>query len=152
MTDMHIGKWKITVKDFAWCIFCLILVLCFFVGLFLYNRNAATAVLSGASTAVSIVLSIVAILYTMIEGDHSSQVNKDSQNKLESIDMHLKEVTDKLTELKELDKRIKYVGPKLDTIVQRIEQSSQSGDVPIDDDIKRNIEYLLTYINEDIDE
>lgn len=149
---MHIGKWKITMKDFAWFIVCLILVLCFFVGLFLNNKVGATAVLSGASTAVSIVLSIVAILYTMIEGANSSQVNQDSQNKLESIDMHLKDVTDKLAELRELDKRIKYVGPKLDTIVQRIEQSSQSTEVLIDDDIKRNIEYLMNYINDDIDE
>lgn len=76
----------------------------------------------------------------------------NSQNKLESIDMHLKDVTDKLAELRELDKRIKYVGPKLDTIVQRIEQSSQSTEVLIDDDIKRNIEYLMNYINDDIDE
>ncbi len=149
---MHIGKWKITMKDFAWFIVCLILVLCFFVGLFLHNKVGATAVLSGASTAVSIVLSIVAILYTMIEGANSFQVNQDSQNKLESIDMHLKDVTDKLAELRELDKRIKYVGPKLDTIVQRIEQSSQSTEVLIDDDIKRNIEYLMNYINDDIDE
>lgn len=150
---MHIGKWKITVKDLIWFIVCLILVLCFFVGMFLYNKVCASAILSGASTAISIVLSIVAILYTMIEGAHSSQVNQDSKNKLESIDIHLKDVTDKLTELRELDRRIKYVGPKLDTIVQKIDQSSQqSTNALIDNDIRKNIEYLMSYINEDIDD
>lgn len=153
MSGMHIGKWKITVKDLVWFIVCLVLVLCFFAGMLLYDKESASAVLSGASTAISIVLSIVAILYTMIEGANSSQVNQDSRNKLDSIDMHLKDVTDKLTELRELDKRIKYVGPKLDTIVQKIDQASQqSANELIDDDIRKNVEYLMSYINEDIDD
>lgn len=89
----------------------------------------------------------------MIEGANSSQVNQDSKNKLESIDMHLKDVTDKLTELRELDRRIKYVGPRLDTIVQKIEQSSQqNANALIDDDIRKNIDFLMSYINEDIDD
>lgn len=150
---MYIGKFKITFRDVAWLVGCLILVLCFFIGIFLYDKTCASAILSGASTAVSIVLSIVAILYTMIEGADSSRVNQDSKNKLENIDMHLKDVTDKLTELRELDRRIKYIGPKLDVIVKKMEQSSQqNSDIFIDDDIKKNIKHLMNYINEDIDD
>lgn len=150
---MHIGKWKITIKDLVWFITCLVILLCFFIGMFLNNKECASAILSGASTAISIVLSIVAILYTMIEGAHSSQVNQDSKNKLESIDMHLKDTIEKLTELRELDKRIKYVGPKLDKIVHKIDESQQqSANSLINDDIRKNIEYLMSYINEDIDD
>lgn len=150
---MNIGKWKITVKDLVWLIVCLVLMLCFFIGVFLFDKAGAASMLSGASTAISIVLSIVAILYTMIEGANSSQINQDSKNKLESIDMHLKDVTDKLSELKELDRRIKYVVPKLDTTVQKIEKASpQITDSIIDDEIKKNIRYLMNYIDEDIDE
>lgn len=151
--ESMIGKWKITVKDLVWFIVCLLLVLCFFVGAFLLDKAGAASVLSGASTAISIVLSIVAILYTMIEGANSSQINQDSKNKLESIDMHLQDVTDKLSELKELDRKIKYVVPKLDTTVQKIEQASpQSIDGIIDDEIKKNIQFLMNYIDEDIDD
>ena len=150
---MHIGKWKITIKDLVWAIVCLICILCFLIGLIIYNKASASAVLSGASTAVSIVLSIVAILYTMIEGANSSKINQDSKNKLESIDTKLIDVTDKLSELKELDKKIKYIVPKLDTAVQTIEQSSTGNSQTfIDDEVKKNIDYLLSYINEDIDE
>lgn len=150
---MHIGKWKITSKDLVWFIVCLILILCFYVGLFIYDKAGASSVLSGASTAVSIVLSIVAILYTMIEGANSSKVNQDSQNKLESIEFKLKDVTDKLSELKDLDRRIKYVVPKLDTTFQKIEQSSpESSKSLTEDGVKRDIEYLMSYINEDIDD
>ena len=102
---------------------------------------------------ISIVLSIVAILYTMIEGAASSQINQDSKNKLESIDLQLHDVTERLVELKDIERRIKYVGPKLDAIVQEIERSSQqSTDIFIDDDVKKNISYLMHYINEDIDD
>lgn len=150
---MHIGKWDISIKDLIWFIVCLVLVLCFFTGIFLYDKACASAVLSGASTAILIVLSIVAILYTMIEGAASSQINQDSKNKLESIDLQLHDVTERLVELKDIERRIKYVGPKLDAIVQEIERSSQqSTDIFIDDDVKKNISYLMHYINEDIDD
>lgn len=150
---MHIGKWVITIKDLVWFIVCLILVLCFCVGLFIYDKAGASAVLSGASTAVSIVLSIVAILYTMIEGANSSKVNQDSQNKLDSIELKLKDVTDKLSELKELDRKIKCVVPKLDTTFQKIEQSApESSQSLVEDGVKKDIEYLMSYINEDIDD
>lgn len=150
---MQIGKWKITVKDFVWFIICLVLILCIFVGLFICRKQSASAVLSGASTAVSIVLSIVAILYTMIEGANSSRVNQDSINKLASIELQLKQVTEKVTELKDLDKRIRYVVPQLDMAVQRIEQSSSAGDTEaIGEDIKLNMQYLRNYIKEDIDD
>lgn len=150
---MHIGKWVITIKDLVWFIVCLILALCFCVGLFIYDKGGASAVLSGASTAVSIVLSIVAILYTMIEGANSSKVNQDTQNKLDSIDLKLKDVTDKLSELKELDRKIKYVVPKLDTTFQKLEQSSPEGSKALaEDGVKKDIEYLMSYINEDIDD
>ena len=56
---MHIGKWDISIKDLIWFIVCLVLVLCFFTGIFLYDKACASAVLSGASTAISIVLSII---------------------------------------------------------------------------------------------
>lgn len=150
---MHIGKWTVTIKDFVWFAICLILVLCFFIGLFIDDNGCASDILSGASTAVSIVLSIVAILYTMIEGANSSEVNQEAKNKLANIDNQLKEVTQKLTELKELDKRIRYVVPKLDTAVQEIEKASNnSGDKTVDEDVKQNLQYLIKYINEDIDE
>ena len=89
----------------------------------------------------------------MIEGAASSQINQDSKNKLESIDLQLHDVTERLVELKDIERRIKYVGPKLDAIVQEIERSSQqSTDIFIDDDVKKNISYLMHYINEDIDD
>lgn len=147
---MHIGKWEITVKDLVWFIICLVLVICSLIGLFIYDRQCASAVLSGAATAVSIVLSLVAILYTMIEGANSSKINQDSINKLGSIDLQLKDVTEKLIELKNLDRKLRDTIPKVDTTIQKIEQKYTEDE--IDSEVKDNLQLLLAYINEDIDD
>ena len=145
---MHIGKWKLTIKDLIWFILCLGLTLCFFIGLFVYNKSCASDVLSGASTAVSIVLSIVAIIYTMIEGANSSRVNQDTINRLSDIDTKLQNISEKTMVLKELDKTLKLAANKT---IKIIEESSVNG-IVIDDDIKDEIEKLKKYITEDIDE
>lgn len=147
---MHIGKWKIEIKDLIWFMICLVLVMCFFVGLFIYNKNCASSVLSGASTAISIVLSIVAILYTMIEGAHSSEINQDSINKLSSIDAQLKDVTEKLAELKNLDRKLRNTIPKVESTVQRIEEQYKESEIDLE--VRDNLQALLAYVNEDIDD
>ena len=43
--------------------------------------------------------------------------------------------------------------PKLDTTIQKIEQSSpESSKSLAEDGVKKDIEYLMSYINEDIDD
>lgn len=147
---MHIGKWKIEIKDLIWFMICLVLIMCFFVGLFIYNKSCASSVLSGASTAISIVLSIVAILYTMIEGAHSSEINQDSINKLSSIDAQLKDVTEKLAELKNLDRKLRNTIPKVESTVQRIEEQYKENEIDLE--VRDNLQALLAYVNEDIDD
>ena len=138
---MHIGKWQITKKDLVWFIICLFLALCVFVGLFVYNNDGATAVLSGASTAVSIVLSIVAILYTMIEGANNQ------------LDMQLEQISKKTVEMSELKAILNDVIPKVDTVVKNIGTSTGTDDLSMfDDKTKESIEHLRRYIGEDIDD
>ncbi len=150
---MHIGKWQITKKDLVWFIICLFLALCVFVGLFVYNNDGATAVLSGASTAVSIVLSIVAILYTMIEGANSSKVNQEAISKLNQLDMQLEQISKKTIEMSELKAILNDVIPKVDTVVKNIGTSTGTDDLSMfDDKTKESIEHLRRYIGEDIDD
>lgn len=146
---MQIGKWKLTVKDAVWFIVCLAMALCFVVGLIIFDKDSASSVLSGASTAISIVLSIVAILYTMIEGANSSRINQDSQNKLNDIESQLKEVNQKLYEVKRLDKRVKDLIPQLSAAAEKIEQMDEN---ILDDRIKKELQYLENYFDEDLDE
>ncbi len=149
---MHIGKWKITIKDFVWFGICLVLVVCFLIGLILYNSTCAFDILSGASTAVSIVLSLVAILYSMIEGANSTQVNQETKSQLSNIDKKLETVTNKLADLKTKKQNIRDAVPILYSALQEIEKTSTSGGDAINKQIKQNLENLKNYIDEDIDD
>lgn len=149
---MYIGKWKITCKDFVWFIICLTIVLCFCVGIIINSNTCAAEVLSGSSTAVSTVLSIVAILYTMIEGANSAKINQDSENKLKSIDNKLEQVTHDLTELYRIERKVKKIIPKICSTARSIEQISNDEDEPLIEDVKDDLEFLLRYVKEDIDD
>lgn len=150
---MHIGKWKITNKDLVWFIACLLLTLCIFIGLFVYKNDGAAAVLSGASTAISIVLSIVAILYTMIEGANSSKINQEAISKLNQLDHQLEQISKKTIEMSELKGVLNDVIPKVDTVVKNIGATVGSDDLSMfDDKTKKDIEHLRHYIREDIDD
>lgn len=150
---MHIGKWQITKKDLVWFIVCLFLTLCIFIGLFVYKNDGATAVLSGASTAISIVLSIVAILYTMIEGANSSKINQEAISKLNQLDHQLEQISKKTIEMSELKGVLNDVIPKVDTVVKNIGATVGSNDLSMfDDKTKKDIEHLRHYIREDIDD
>lgn len=150
---MHIGKWQITKKDLIWFIVCLFLLLCVFVGLLIYNNDNATAVLSGASTSISIVLSIVAILYTMIEGANSSKINQAAISKLNQLDLQLEQVSKKTIEMSELKSVLNDVIPKVNLVVKNIETATGTDDLSMfDDKTKESIEHLRHYIGEDIDD
>ena len=150
---MRIGNWQITTKDLVWFIFCLFLIVCALIGLFVYNNAGATAVLSGASTAVSIVLSIVAILYTMIEGANSSKINQEAISKLNQLDAQLEQISKKTIEMSELKSVINDIVPKVDTVVKNIEVSTGDESLSMfDEKTKDDIEHLRRYIREDIDD
>ena len=150
---MKIGNLKITSRDLVWLIICLVLLLCISFGMFIANQELASSALSSASTSVSIVFSLFSILYTMIEGANSSKINQESINKLNEIDLQLKETTLKLIELKELEKKIKFVAPVIQETVKKIEQFPiKDSSIVLDSKVKENIEYISKYISDDIDE
>lgn len=150
---MGIGKWKITIKDFVWLIICLGLIICFLVGMIFQANVKALEIISGASTAVSIVLSIVAILYTLVEGGNSSRINQDSIARLSSIDYQLTQLTEKIKEQQALDQQLKKIISKLDTSLQQIEHSTKkSRNELLGESAAENVNSLLDYIREDIDE
>lgn len=150
---MQIGKWKITVKDCVWFIACLFIIIAFIAGLIIANKKGAADVISGASTVVSIALSLVAILYTMIEGANSNAVNQDTIKSLTEIDTRMGNIVNKLDELKDVESRIKYVLPSLISQAQVIENiPAKEGVPPIDPQVAEQLKYLQNYFVQDANE
>ncbi len=107
---MKIGNYNFEKKDFGWLVSILVIALCFSVAGYFVGREYATEVLSIVSTAISIVLSIVAILYTLISGSNSSSVNTETKTMLENIDKKLLDLEHKINQRQqvntELEKRV----------------------------------------------
>lgn len=147
---MKIGKWHITVKDFVWAIVLLSILFCLVIGILCYEKDGAAEILSGASTAVSIVLSIVAILYTMIEGANSTKLNQETIGKLDQLDKQIMEISDRTKEVQEKTRILKDIIGRVDFVVEKIDKQSKTS--IIDEETRKEIENLKKYINEDIDD
>ena len=147
---MKVGKWNITVKDLIWLIVCLIIIIAFIAGLIIYNKAGASDIISGASTVASIALSLIAMLYTMIESANSSAVNQSTIGKLTEIDGHINEVVKKIDDLKDIERRIKVVLPSLISQAKIIQNTA--GVPPIAPNVTAELEYLQKYFEEDIEE
>lgn len=117
-----------------------------------YKQDCAMDILSGASTAISIVLSIVAILYTMIEGANSSKVNQEAINKLDQLDTQLKKISEKTNKMNEIEKQLKQIIPSVVETIKVVEtKSAENKQVAFDADTLKKIEQLKNYIDEDLD-
>lgn len=151
---MKFLKYKITVRDLVWFIVCLLIIGCFLVGVFVCNDDLAMAVISGASTAVSTVLSIVAILYTMIEGANSASINSETVEKINQIDQKLQDLSNMTEKFNEVKSTVNDILPQIDSVLKNIESKTSITDYNnmFDDETKRNIARLRSFMVEDIDD
>lgn len=99
---MKIGNWKITPKDGVWFVICLLLIISFLSGKIIVSAPVASEVVSGASTVASIILSVIAILYTMIEGANSFSMNQVTISKLAEIDTRVDHAIEQQKRIREL--------------------------------------------------
>lgn len=99
---MKIGNWKITPKDGVWFVICLLLIISFLSGKIIVSAPVASEVVSGASTVASIILSVIAILYTMIEGANSFSMNQITISKLAAIDTRVDHAIEQQKRIREL--------------------------------------------------
>ena len=96
-------------------------ILCFLIAGYFCGRSLATEILSIVSTAISIVLSIVAILYTLISGSNSSSVNAKSEMLLSNIEKKLAEPEEEIKEQQQLK-------VKLDECIETLKSINFQGD------------------------
>lgn len=150
---MRIGKWRITGKDAVWFIICLILVIVALSGLLLSDHADAMNVISGASTLVSIVLSVVAILYTMIEGANSSKINSATIGKLSDVEKKLLELNEKSVAQANARNEMKDI---LSEMMQQAklnkENSEHSGTIEKNPEVLYELQRLKKVLDDDIEE
>lgn len=133
------GNYK---KDLIYILIIATLIICGLIGVFAYFREGAFDIISCVATVVSIVLSVVAIIYTMFEGNNSAKVNQETMNQLQQIKNEIKDLSLKMVELNTKKSELSHV----------LEQAVDTKSDTDRDKAWLAIENLKSYLNEDLDE
>lgn len=129
-------------KDLIYVLIIAAVVVCMLVGVFAYCREGAFDILSCAATIASIVLSVVAIIYTMLEGNNSAKINQDTTNQLQQIKNEIKDLSAKMIELNSKKSELNKV----------LEEAVDAKSETVDKKAWLAIESLKSYLSEDLDE
>lgn len=148
---MSANKEKITKRDMVWIIFILVLVILALCLLIISNSKTASSVLSVVSTGISMVLSLVAIIYTFISGIQSSNLNSETQTQIMQLEKQVSSLNDsirrKIQLQEDMDKYLENVRP----FVQEIADTT-NGTITVDETIREKAIKMSERIRKDFED
>lgn len=128
----HPNLWVVIV---AIIVIALILI-CTLIGIIVYNCEGAFEILSNAATVASIVLSVIAMVLTIVSTISASNVNKETIQMLSEIKNGIDELTEKRRDLHEKEQSLKSA------IEQSGIQKVQNNGVSMSQELKDALEDL----------
>lgn len=143
-------KEKVTKRDFGWIIVILLLAIVLLCCLIVSGNPNASNILSVVSTGISIVLSIIAIVYTFISGIQSSDLNSETKTQIMLLQKeveNLKNSIEKKIQIQnEVDSYIESVSPLISKIAQNTD-----GTLEIDEVTQRQAQEISEQIRRDFE-
>lgn len=140
----------LTKRDLFWIIVILLLAIVWLCCLVVSGSSNAANILSVVSTGISIVLSIIAIVYTFISGIQSSDINSETKTQIMLLQKeveNLKNSIEKKIKIQnEVGNYIESVSPLINTIAQNTD-----GSVIIDETIQRRAQEISEQIRRDFE-
>lgn len=137
-------------RDLFWIIVILLLVIVALCCLIVSGSTNAANILSVVSTGISIVLSIIAIVYTFISGIQSSDINSETKTQIMLLQKEVENLKDsiekKIKIQNEVVNYIKSVSPLINTIAQNTD-----GSVTIDETIQKRAQEISEQIRRDFE-
>lgn len=141
----------ITKRDLFWIIVILLLVIVLLCCLVVSESTKAANILSVVSTGISIVLSIIAIVYTFITGIQSSDINGETKTQIMLLQKEVKNLKDSIEKniyiREKLNDDIKSVSPLINSIAQNV-----NGTVTIDETMKKRAQKISEQIRKDFED
>lgn len=110
---------KFICRDLIWLAVCVGLCICFVVGILCSKNANSTGILSSVSTVTSIVLSVVAIAYSFVEGTRNSKLNQEMDCKLDKIQKLQEDVNKKIETEQQLLQQINAVKPAIQKLKEK---------------------------------
>lgn len=140
----------LTKRDLFWIILILFLVIVVLCCLLISGSANATNILSVVSTGISIVLSIIAIVYTFISGIQSSDINSETKTQIMLLQKEVEDlkysIEKKIQVQKEVGNYIESVSPLINTIAQ-----NTNGSVIIDETLQKRAQEISEQIRRDFE-
>lgn len=147
--ETHKKSFAILFRDLIWVIIILFLVIVALCALLIVDKPNAANILSIVSTGISIVLSIIAIIYTFIAGAQSSNLNTETRMQIVQLENQVKLLNDAIKRKEalqgELVKYTKEVKPFVEEVAQ-----SKGGSIKVDSNMRERASRLSEIIKEDI--
>lgn len=140
----------LTKRDLFWIILILFLVIVVLCCLVISGSANATNILSVVSTGISIVLSIIAIVYTFISGIQSSDINSETKTQIMLLQKEVEDlkysIEKKIQVQHEVGNYIERVSPIINTIAQ-----NTNGSVIIDETLQKRAQEISEQIRRDFE-
>ena len=141
---------KVTKRDLGWVIVILLLAIVLLCCLIVSGSSNASNILSVVSTGISIVLSIIAIVYTFITGIQSSDLNSETKTQIMLLQKeveNLKNTIEKKIQIQnKVDSYIESVSPLISKIAQNTD-----GALEIDEITQKQAQEISEHIRRDFE-
>lgn len=141
---------KVTKRDLGWVIVILLLAIVLLCCLIVSGSSNAANILSVVSTGISIVLSIIAIVYTFISGIQSSDLNSETKTQIMLLQKeveNLKNSIEKKIQIQnKVDSYIESVSPLISKIAQNVD-----GALEIDEITQKRAQEISEQIRRDFE-
>lgn len=148
--DNYKEKFAMTCRDLIWIIIILFLIIIALCALLIVDKHNAANILSVVSTGISIVLSVVAIIYTFIAGAQSSNLNTETQMQILKLENQIKLLNEGIKRKEALQEEIAKYTKEVQPFVEEVAQSKGES-IKIDPDMRERASRLREIIKEDIE-
>ena len=132
------------------CIVILFLVIVLLLCLVISGNANATNILSVVSTGISIVLSIIAIVYTFISGIQSSDINSETKTQIMLLQKEIENLKDSIEKKIQLQNEVGNYIESVSPLINRIAQNT-NGSVVIDETIQKRAQEISEQIRRDFE-
>lgn len=140
----------LTNRDLFWIIVILFLVIVLLLCLVISGNANATNILSVVSTGISIVLSIIAIVYTFISGIQSSDINSETKTQIMLLQKEIENLKDSIEKKIQLQNEVGNYIESVSPLINRIAQNT-NGSVVIDETIQKRAQEISEQIRRDFE-
>lgn len=148
--EVHKKIFRMTPRDLVWIIVILFITIIELCALLIVDNANAANILSVVSTGISIVLSVVAIIYTFIAGAESSNLNAQTQTQIMQLENQVKLLNDGIRRKEELQEEITKYTSEVKPLVEEMSQSN-NGTIKIDSSMRERALRLRKIIEQDIE-